>query len=87
MVTYLNPPYTITEKRLDWQKRGLQQTATGYGSKLNSGYTLTVPGQRPRRVYAICYSNAASHYVLVNGQAMYLRDSELQCAIDSNVPW
>jgi hypothetical protein len=82
MVKYLNPPYTVTRKLLWWQKRGLQQTATGYGSKLTTAYMLTAPGDRPRRVYAICYSNVASYYVLVKCEVLYLRDGDLSEALE-----
>lgn len=55
----------------EWQKQGLQQTATGYGSKLNTGYKVAYFGKF-RRVYAVCYSNAASLYVMFNGQRRFL---------------
>jgi hypothetical protein len=55
----------------EWQKRGLQQTATGYGSKINSGYTVPYNG-RMYRVYAICYSNAATFYIIVKGQRLFI---------------
>jgi hypothetical protein len=44
---------------------------------------LHVPGAaRPYRVYAICYSNAASFYILRKGARLFLRDYELQSARD-----
>lgn len=55
----------------EWQKQGLQQTATGYGSKLNTGYKVAYFG-KVRRVYAVCYSNVASLYVMFNGQRRFL---------------
>lgn len=54
-----------------WQKAGLQQTATGYGSRLNSGYKVAYRG-KIRRIYAICYSNVASFYVLIRGKRTFL---------------
>jgi hypothetical protein len=82
-VTYQNAPYTVTIKQLWWQRRGLQQTATGYGAKLATKYLLTVPdAPRPYRVYAICYSNVASFYILRKGQRLFLRDWELETARD-----
>jgi hypothetical protein len=83
MVEYLNPPYKVTTKQLWWQKQGLQQTATGYGRKLNTGYMLETPDGRKRRVYAICYSNVVSFYVKVRGKLLFLRDGELQTARDT----
>ena len=82
-ITYQNAPYTVTIKELWWQKQGLQQTATGYGRKLVTPYMLTVPGAaRPYRVYAICFSNVASFYILRNGERLFLRDWELEDARD-----
>ena len=83
MATYQNAPYTVTIKQLWWQRQGLQQTATGYGAKLATEYLLTVPdAPRPYRVYAICYSNVASFYILRKGQRLFLRDWELETARD-----
>ena len=56
---------------LAWQVAGLQQTATGYGSRLNTGYKVMYAGKL-RRVYAICYSNCASYYVNVFGSRRML---------------
>jgi hypothetical protein len=46
---------------LEWQKLGLQQTRSGYGSKLTTEYMIHFCG-RMRRVYATCFSNVASHW-------------------------
>jgi hypothetical protein len=82
-VTYQNAPYNVTIKQLWWQKQGLQQTASGYGRKLVTPYMLAIPGAaRPYRVYAICFSNCASHYILRNGERLFLRDRELEEARD-----
>lgn len=54
-----------------WQAQGIQQTATGYGNRLNSGYMIAYAGKL-RRVYAVCYSNCASFYVLVKGERKFL---------------
>jgi hypothetical protein len=82
-VTYQNAPYTVTIKQLWWQKQGLMQTATGYGRKLVTDYMLSIPGAaRPYRVYAICFSNCASHYILRKGERLFLRDCELDQARD-----
>lgn len=55
----------------DWQKRGLQQTASGYGRKLNSGFKIHFDGKL-RRLYATCYSNAASVWFEFKGQTVYV---------------
>jgi hypothetical protein len=82
-VTYQNAPYSVTIKQLWWQKRGLRQTATGYGRKLVTDYMVHIPGTpQPYRVYAICYSNTASFYILRKGKMLFLRDWELEEARD-----
>lgn len=82
-VTYQNAPYTVTVEKLWWQKQGLQQTATGYGRKLTTEYMLRVPDSpRPYRVYAVCFSNVASFYILRKGERLFLRDWELEDARD-----
>lgn len=74
-ITYVPEPTRVRVYRLDWQIAGLFQTASGYGRKLTTGYQIQLPGDPPwrwRRVYAVCYSNAASYYVLIRGEARYL---------------
>jgi hypothetical protein len=52
-----------------WQRQGLQQTASGYGSKLATEHMIKVEGRNIwRRVYAICYSNAASFFIVLEGK-------------------
>lgn len=46
---------------------------TGYGNKLPTQY-LVNDGKINRRVYAICYSNCASFYVLVQKQRVFIHD-------------
>jgi len=44
------------------------RSATGYGNKIPTRYMVKLdrgPGSQWQRVYAICYSNCASHYVKV----------------------
>lgn len=66
--------FELSERVLPWQAQGLQQTASGYGRKLTSRRILRIVGETVwRRVYYTCYSNAASSYVLIKGQAFYLR--------------
>ena len=61
----------LVESLLDWQKRGLQETASGYGKKLTTRYKVKYQS-RMRRVYAICYSNLASYYIIVKKEKLYL---------------
>jgi hypothetical protein len=44
-------------------KQGLQYTATGYGSKIPTEIMIK-QGQRWRRVYVCCFSNAGTAYIL-----------------------
>ena len=78
-VTYQNAPYTITIEQLWWQKQGLQQTATGYGQKLTTRFMLHLPdSKRPYRIYASCYSNIASFYIIRCGKRLFLHAYELE---------
>lgn len=54
------------EKLLPHHVHGLSYTATGYGNKIPTIYTVFVGG-RWRRVYSRCYSNASSNYIIVSG--------------------
>lgn len=59
--------FEVKEKMLDWQKRGLMQTATGYGSKLVTSKMLRYNGIW-HRIYCMCYSNSGTNYILVKGK-------------------
>jgi hypothetical protein len=56
---------------LDWQKRGLSQTASGYGSKLTSSFKISYEGKL-YRLYTICFSNSGSTYFTVKGRKIYV---------------
>lgn len=75
-IDYLDPPYVLLDRPPAWMRAGLQETASGYGRRLNSGYMLQRDGDRLRRVYVICYSNSGTLYVLVKGKPVYLRSHE-----------
>jgi hypothetical protein len=57
---------------LEWHKLGRSQTATGYGNKLTTPYKVQHNG-RLYRVYATCWSNAATCWIQSKGQKLYLR--------------
>lgn len=45
-----------------------QQTASGYGSKLQTSYMIQLVGHsRWYRVYCMCYSNSGSCYIVRKG--------------------
>jgi hypothetical protein len=52
-----------------------QQTASGYGSKLQTSYMIQLDA-KPRwyRIYCICYSNVGSLYVMVKGTRLFIRN-------------
>ena len=53
--------------------------ADGYGSKIPTRYWVSVAegASRRRRVWAMSYGNAASLYVIVKGEVLFLNDTEL----------
>jgi hypothetical protein len=56
---------------LPWQKQGLQQTASGCGKKLTTEYKISFNGKF-YRVYATCYSNAASLWFTVGNRQIHI---------------
>lgn len=60
-------------------KRGMLQLAPGqgadgYGKKITTDICLKFRGEKKeRRVYCICFSNSGTCYVIVKGQALYLK--------------
>ena len=56
---------------LPWQKRGLQETATGYGAKLTTSLKINF-NDKLYRIYCTCYSNAASVWFKVKGRKIFV---------------
>jgi hypothetical protein len=56
----------LVKKPPDWKLQGLQETATGYGRRLNSGYSIHFRG-RLRRIYVYCIPNTGTSYILGSG--------------------
>ena len=54
-------------KLLWWQEKGLSYTASGYGSKIPTSRQVYFEG-RWRRVYARCYSNCATYFIVIKGK-------------------
>lgn len=50
---------------------GYNRSVTGYGPKIPTRYRVQYLG-RSRRVYAMCYGNAASTYIIVNGETQFI---------------
>ena len=77
MVKYLEDSFVIEdvkEELLEWQRLGLQETASGYGKKLTSGFKVKVNG-RWYRVYVTCISNVSSLWITVQGTKYVIRES------------
>ena len=60
-------PMAESERPLEWQRRGLQYTATGYGTKIPTSKVIRWSDGRERRVYCDIYSNAGSCYCMIHG--------------------
>jgi hypothetical protein len=58
---------------LEWQLAGRWQTASGYGQKITTIYKVPHNG-RLYRVYATCFSNCASHWIMSKGEKLHVRD-------------
>jgi hypothetical protein len=56
----------LIERQLWYHKRGLQQTASGYGSKLTTHYMIKL-NNRLYRVYCMIYSNSGTLYIISKG--------------------
>ena len=64
----------LIDAPLEWQARGLHETATGYGSKLTTRHKVEHNGKL-YRVYAACYGNSGSLYIVKHGRRLYLRNA------------
>ena len=61
----------LVEDRPEWMKRGLQETASGYGRKLNSGLKINFNGKL-HRIYITCFSNAGTAWFKSMGKTIYV---------------
>lgn len=58
------------------------KSPTGYGKRISTDYMVKFEGDhRLYRVYAVCYSNSASHYIKRGGKTLFLRSHELEAAL------
>ena len=60
-------PMSEQDRPLEWQKRGLTYTATGYGTKIPMRKVIKWSDGKVRRVYCDIYSNAGSCYCMIHG--------------------
>lgn len=78
-VLYLNDIKGDNFEVVRTENAPVNRSRTGYGSKLPTQYMI-IDRHAPhvkRRVYAICYSNAASLYVLISGIQYFIRDCDM----------
>ena len=63
-----------SEKKIQelwWQRQQLQETATGYGSRLTTTRMIRM-GERWRRVYCACFSNSGTCYIEIGKNKEWL---------------
>jgi hypothetical protein len=85
---YLADHFTY-EQRISPPPTAYGRTASGYGNRIATDWLVRISGStgtqpalyggdcRWRRVYATCWSNAASLWVNVPGHRFYFRDCDL----------
>lgn len=71
-VDYLDQEFERIYRPLWWHEQGLQQTASGYGSKLTSAYVARLADGRERRIYVTQWSNAGSAWINLDGRKRWL---------------
>lgn len=71
LVTY-HENIPLIEAPLAHHKQGLQYTASGYGAKIPTRYKVRFNG-RLYRVYATCYGNVSTSWIVANGCQWWLR--------------
>lgn len=65
----------VKVNELEWQKRGLMYTSTGYGGKIPTRYMVKHEG-RWKRVYCAVYSNVGTCYIESNRKPIATVDIE-----------
>lgn len=68
-------PVAILDRPLWWHRRGLSQTASGYGSRLTSPRVAVLPGGHHRRIYVTRWANAGTAWVVVARERVLLRET------------
>ena len=63
--------HEVKVKLLWWQEKGLQFTASGYGSKIPTGKMVKI-GKRWHRIYYMIWSNAGSCYIMKGKQKIFV---------------
>ncbi len=73
MVNYLDSKEVVTLP-LQMEGEGRNPYRTGYGNRIKSPYVVEHISGRKYRVYSMCHSNAASHYITIKGVVYFLPD-------------
>lgn len=77
MVEYLTEEYTLVDAPV--KRRGgilgllPGQSEDGYGKKITTDKKVQLPDGKTYRVYATCFSNVASHWIMKDKKVLYLR--------------
>lgn len=61
----------LVDAQPNWMRQGLQETASGYGGRLNSGRKISFEGKL-YRLYVTQYSNAGSVWFKVKGRKVFV---------------
>lgn len=73
---FIESPTPAHLVRTQWgmfaNSRALGINAQGYGQKITTIYKVPFNG-RLYRVYATCFSNVASHWILSKGEKLFIR--------------
>lgn len=69
---YLPDDTQFKKELLPWQRRGLQQTSSGYGRKLTTSQKALYNGKW-YRVYCTIFSNIGSCWIMSKGEKIYVR--------------
>jgi len=69
---YLRAPFTIEDRPLPWQERGLTYTASGYGKKIPSSRVVRLPNGQTRRIYVTIFSNSGTAWINVAGETFVI---------------
>jgi hypothetical protein len=74
MINYLEDYFSHYTVHIDPPKRLPRRTLSGYGAKIATSYVVRFAHTtRKHRVYATCYSNQASFWVLIGGDKYHLQ--------------
>ena len=74
------PEYADSDFLTEWikdEQAPRSRSVSGYGSKIPTHRRVKCSDGRTRRVYARCYSNAASFYIIVDERDLFIREHDI----------